>query len=92
MKRTKIKRLVYKHLGTNEIVYGAEEYDANLTDRNILGAIYTLGKHEWCPDGCSLYQINQNNELVYRIWIEVFYQYQKRWWENLADAIRRIVK
>lgn len=92
MKRIKVKRLVYRHLGTNEITYGGEEYDANLTDHNILGVIFTLGKHEWCSDGCSLYQINQNNELVYRIWIEIFYQYQKRWWENLADAIRRIVK
>jgi len=92
MRKIKVKRLVYKHLATNEITYGGEEYDGNLTDDNILGAIFTLGKHEWCPDGCGMYQLNQKGELVYRIWIETFYQYQKRWWELLADAVRRIGK
>ena len=92
MKRIKIKRLAYRHLRTNEIAYGGEEYDANLTNHNILGAIFTLGKHEWCPDGYSLYQINQNNELVYRIYVEQFEYLEKSWYNLLADNIKRILR
>lgn len=92
MKKIKVKRLVYKHLATNEITYGGEEYDGNLTDDNILGAIFTLGKHEWCPDGYGMYQLNQKGELVYRIWIETFYQYQKTRCELMLDSIKRILR
>ena len=91
MKKIKVKRLVYQHLGTNEITYGGEEYDGNLTDDNILGALYTIGKHEWCPNGHGLYQLNNKNELVYRIWVEPFYQFQKSWYNTLCDNIKRIL-
>lgn len=92
MKRIKVKRLMYHHLGTNEITYGGEEYDGNLTDYNILGTIFTLGKHEWHPGMEGIYQLNANGELVYRITVETFYQYQKSWYNVLADNIKRILR
>jgi hypothetical protein len=91
MKRIKVKRLVYYHLGTNEVHYGGFEYDGNLTDENILGAVFTLGKHEWCPNGYGMYQLNANGELKYRITVEMFYRYQKSWYNLLWDWIRRVV-
>lgn len=91
MKKKKVKRLVYRHLGTNEIYYGGFEYDSNLTTENILGAIHEIGKTEWCPNGYGLYQLNSNGDIVYRISVETFYQYQKSWYNLLWDWIRRIV-
>ena len=94
MKKIKVKRLVYHHLGTNEITYGGEEYDGSLTDDNILGAIFTMGKHEWTPnfDHIAMYQYNTNGDLVYHISVETFYQYQKSWYDLLADTIKRILR
>ena len=89
MRKIKVKRLVYNHLGTGEIHYGGYEFDGNLTDDNILGAIFTLGKHQWCPDGYGMYQLNQKGELVYRIGVETFYQYQKTRFDLLIDTIKR---
>ena len=77
---------------TNEISYGAEEYDGHLTNENILGAIYTFGKHEWCPHVLALYQLNNMGELVYQITIEEFTHYQKSWYNLLSDSIKRILR
>lgn len=92
MRKIKVKRLVYHHLATNEIYYGGFEYDSNLTDENILGALFTIGKHEWYPGMESIYQLNVNGELEYRITVETFYQYQKSWYNLLADNIKRILR
>lgn len=91
MKRIVIKRLMYRNLVTNELSYGAEEYDGHLSNENILGAVYTLDKHEWCPHTLALYQLNSNGELVYQITIEKFEQYQKSWYNLFWDWVRRIV-
>lgn len=92
MRKIAIKRLVYNHLGTGEVCYGGEEYDGNLTDENILGAIHEIGKTEWCPNGYGLYQLNSNGDLVYRISVETFYQYQKSWYNLFFDSIKRILR
>jgi hypothetical protein len=92
VKKIAIKRLVYNHLGTGEVCYGGQEYDSNLTDENILGAIFTLGKHEWHPGMVGIYQLNTNGELKYRITVETFYRYQKSWYNLLADNIKRILR
>lgn len=94
MKKIKIKRLVYNHLGTDEVCYGGQEYDGNLTADNILGSIFELGKHEWTPsfDHHAMYQMNDKGELAYRIEVGTFYQYQKSWYNNLFDAIKRILR
>jgi len=92
MKKMIIKRLVYHNMVNNEISYSAEQYDGQLTNENILGAVYTLGKHEWCPYHLGLYQYNTNGELVYRITIEEFEQYQKSWYNLLSDSIKRILR
>jgi len=89
MKKIKVKRLAYYNLITNDILWGGEEYDGNLTDENILGAIFTLGKHEWCPDGFGMYQVNHKGEMVYRITVEPFYHYEKSWYDLLFDKIKR---
>ena len=89
MRKVKVKRLVYNHLGTGEVHYGGSEYDGNLTDENILGALFTIGKHEWHPGMVGIYQLNANGELAYRITVATFYQYQKSWYDLLFDKIRR---
>ena len=106
MKRIKVKRLMYSKLGSSEIIYGGEEYDGNLTDDNILGAIHEVGKTEWLPTNWVgpgdkwenelwLLKPDPNNPNVkyptYRIYVETFYQYQKSWYNLLWDWIRRIV-
>ena len=91
MRKIKVKRLIYNHLGTGEIHYGGYEFDGNLTDDNILGTIFTLGKHQWRPNGYGMYQLNQKGELVYRIGVETFYRYQKSWYNRLWDCVRRII-
>lgn len=92
MRKVKVKRLVYHHLGTNEIHYGGFEYDGNLTDENILGALFTVGKHEWHPGMKGIYQLNNKGELQYRITVETFYQYQKSWYNLFSDNIKRILR
>ena len=92
MKSIKVKRLLYKSLLTGEIHLGATEYDGNLTNENILGAIYEVGKHEWCPYNLSLYQKNQDGDLVYQIFVEQFEYAGKSWYNLLTDNIKRILR
>lgn len=91
MKRVITKRLLYRNMVTNELFYGAEEYDGHLTNHNILSSIYTIGKYEWCPHSLSLYQKNQSGDLVYQIYVEQFEYAEKSWYNLLWDWIRRIV-
>lgn len=91
MKRIKVKRLLYKNMLTSEVHLGATEYDGYLTNENILGAIYEVGKHEWCPHNLSLYQKNQNGDLVYQIYVEQFECAEKSWYNFFWDWIRRII-
>lgn len=91
MKIIKVKRLRYDNLRTHEICYGGVEYDGHLTDDNILGGIHEIGKTEIGIKGYNLYQKNQNGEYIYCITVETFYQYQKTWFDNLMDGIKRIL-
>ena len=92
MKRVITKRLLYKSMLTGEIHLGATEYDGHLTNENILGAIYEVGKHEWCPYDLSLYQKNQNGDLVYQIYVEQFEYMVKSWYNLFIDNIKRILR
>lgn len=104
MKRIKVKRLLYRSLLTGETYLGATEYDGNLTDDNILGAIHEVGKTEWRPTNWIgpgdrwenelwLLKPDPNNTNIkypaYRICVGTFYQYQKSWYDLLADKIKR---
>lgn len=91
MKRVIVKRLMYRDMRTNHIFYGGEEYDGRLTNENILGAIYTLGKHEWCPGHYGLYQLNQNGEIVYKIMVQAFEYAEKSWYNLFWDWVRRAI-
>lgn len=91
MKKIITKRLLYKSMLTGEIHLGATEYDGHLTNENILGAIYEVGKHEWCPYDLSLYQKNQNGKLVYQICVGQFEYAVKSWYNLFWDWVRRIV-
>ena len=85
MKRVTIKRLVY--VGPQgETMYGAEEYDARLTNDNILGAIHEVGKTAWMGETLWLLV---DGAPTYRIDVEKFYQYTKSWFDLLIDAVRR---
>lgn len=92
MKKIIIKRLLYKSMLTGEIHLGATEYDGHLTNENILGAIYEVGKHEWCPHCLSLYQRNQYGDFVYQIYVEQFEYAEKSWYNLLTDNIKRILR
>jgi hypothetical protein len=91
MKRIITKRLLYRNIYTNELFYGGEEYDGHLTNYNILGSIYVIGKHEWCPYCLSLYQRNQNGDFVYQIYVEQFEYAEKSWYNLFWDWVRRII-
>lgn len=107
MKKMKVKRLVYSKLGSSEVIYGGEEYDGNLTDDNILGAIHEVGKTEWHPTNWIgpgdkwenelwLLKPDPNNPNVkyptYRINVETFYRYEKSWCNLFVDTIKRILR
>jgi len=87
MKKILIKRLVYTCGRTGEELIGANEYDGYLTDANILGSIHEVGKTVWI--GQALWLL-RDSVPTYRITVFPFYQYQKRWYELLLDAVRRI--
>ena len=87
MKKILIKRLVYTCGRTGEELIGANEYDGHLTDANILSSIHEVGKTAWI--GQALWLL-RNGVPTYRITVFPFYQYQKRWYELLLDAVRRI--
>lgn len=87
MKKTMIKRLTYYVPQTGETMYGAEEYDARLTDDNILCFIHEVGKTTWMGDTLWLLR---DGVPTYRINVESFYQYTKSWFDLLLDAVRRI--
>jgi len=106
MKRIKVKRLVYSHFITGEVLYGGEEYDGNLSDENILGSIHEVGKTEWRPtnwvgpgdkweDELWLLMPDANDSNIkypmYRIYVDTFYRYQKSWYNLLWDWIKRII-
>lgn len=86
MKRTKIKRLVFTNQYGGGYI-GATEYDGKLTDDNILGAFHEVGKTVW--KGRQLWML-VNGEPTFRISVELFDQYRKRWYEQILDAISRI--
>ena len=86
MKKILIKRLVYSD-GQGNTIIGAEEYSGHLDDFNILCAIHENGKTTWIDN--YLWALHAGVP-AYRISVESFYQYQKRWYENVFDALRRI--
>lgn len=86
MKKIVVKRLVYTN-GIGEDRIGAHDYDGSLSDHNILCSVHELGKTQWI--GTSLW-LMRNGRPIYQITVQPFYQYQKRWYENLFDTIRRI--
>ena len=86
MKRTTIKRLVYSD-GQGNNLLGSEEYSPTLSDHAILCAIHEIGKTVWV--GNTLWALAYGQP-AWRITVECFYQYQKRWYERMLDAIRRI--
>lgn len=86
MKKVIIKRLIYSD-GQGNTMIGSEEYCGSLTDYNILGSIHEIGKTAWI--GNTLWALNAG-EPAWKITVERFYQYQKRWYELILDAIRRI--
>ena len=86
MKKIQIKRLVYINCYGEEYI-GGIEYDGTLTDTNILGSIHEVGKTTWIGDTLWLLC---DGVPAYRITVQPFTQYQKRWYETVLDAVRRI--
>ena len=86
---------MYQNLVTNEIAYGGEEYDGNMTDENILGCIHEVGKSYFYDRGYtagpSYLILLKNGCITHKVTVETFYQYQKSWYNLLWDWIRRIV-
>jgi len=86
MKKIIIKRLIYSD-GQGNNLLGAEEYSHTLSDYAILCSIHEIGKTIWVGD--SLWALAYGKP-AWRITVARFYQYQKRWYELLLDAVRRI--
>ena len=86
MKKIQIKRLVYINCYGEEYI-GGIEYDCTLTDNNILGSIHEIGKTAWIENTLWLLC---DGVPTYRITVQPFIQYQKRWYETVLDAVRRI--
>ena len=86
MKKILIKRLVFTDIYGNRYI-GATEYNGTLTDDNILGAFHQIDKTIWKHD--QLWMLCDGIP-TYHVTVEPFYQYQKRWYEILLDAVRRI--
>lgn len=92
MKKITVKRLLYRDIASSEIFYGGEVYDKHLTTYNILGSIFTAGRHQWCSTGRSIFQFDRNGEMQYQIYVGTFVQYQKSWYNLLSDNIKRILR
>ena len=86
MRKIQIKRLVYIDYRGDEYI-GGIEYSGTLTDNNILGSVHEAGKTEWIGD--SLWLLCDGIP-TYRITVQPFTQYQKRWYETVLDAVKRI--
>ena len=86
MKHTRVKRLVFTNQYGGGYI-GADEYDYKLSDDNILGAFHEVGKTVW--QGRQLWML-LDDKPTFRVTVEVFDQYQKRWYEQILDAISRI--
>ena len=86
MKKIQIKRLVYINCYGEEYI-GGIEYDGTLTDTNILGSIHEVGKTTWIENTLWLLC---DGVPTYRITVQPFTQYQKRCYETVLDAVRRI--
>lgn len=94
MKQIKVKRLMYHNLATNEIAYGGEEYDGNMTDENILGCIHEVGKSLFYDRGYTSNQsyliLMRDGLMTHKVTVETFTQYQKSRFDLFLDALRRI--
>lgn len=86
MKQIKVKRLVYTNYKGARMI-GGVEYNGSLTNENILYSIHEIGKTAWI--GNELWLL-RNNSPEFRITVELFYQYQKSWYDKVLDAFRRI--
>lgn len=86
MKKIIVKRLLYTDGNGNETI-GGVEYCGTLSDNNILNSVHEVGKTQWI--GSTLW-LMRNGIPAYRITVIPFTQFQKRWYELLLDAVRRI--
>ena len=91
MKQIIVKRLMYDNVITHERFYGAEEYDGETPNWQILSSICTVGKYEWIPHFCALYQFDKNGKVTYQVTVEEFRRFQKSWYNLVWDWVRRIV-
>lgn len=97
MKKIAVKRIIYapnysalwREQLSADIGIGGEEYDGKLTDYNILGAMVEVGKWKWASSygDCLV----RKDGLQYAK-VHTFYQYQKSWYNLLADSIKRILR
>ena len=81
-----IKRIVYIDRYGKEYIDG-EEYSGTLSDYNILCSRHEVGKTQWI--GNSLWVL-RNGMPSFHVTVQPFTQYQKRWYETVLDAVRRI--
>lgn len=87
MRKVGVKRLVYRDWTGTIMAIGDRTYDIKLDEYNILNSVHEINKTAWIDDQLWLLD---NGKPKYYILVEPFYQYEKRWYELLMDAIRRI--
>ena len=80
MRKITVKRLMYHSPNSGRVIIGGCTYDGNLTDENILGSVHELGKTQWINGQLWLMR---DDDLLYRITVESFTQYQRTWFDTL---------
>jgi len=87
MRKAVTKRLLYHSPNSGRVYIGGTTYDGNLSDENILGSVHEVGKTAWIGDQLWLMRCG---DMLYRITVEEFTQYEKTWFDYLLDWIRRV--
>ena len=92
MKMVEKKRLIMYCPWTDEVIIGAQEFDASLSDENILGLLHEVGKTEWLPTypgTHELWHLGENHMPDYKIEVEIFYVEVPTWFDRIKDIFRR---
>lgn len=87
MRKIVTKRLLYHSPNSGRVYIGGTTYDGHLSNENILGSVHEVGKTAWIGNQLWLMRCG---DMLYRITVEKFIQYEKTWFDYLLDWIRRV--
>jgi len=94
VKKIKKKRIILYCPWTDEEIIGAEEYEGYLSDENIIGIYYEVGKAQWYPthpDYDELWYLKEQNGIkipYYKVGVSDFYIEVPSFWDKVKNALR----